>query len=107
MGSMNFVSFRELRTSTAKINEMLMDDGKIVVTSNGKPKAIMIQVSESDFEETLKTLNQVRLTRAINNIRLSAEQSGASDLTMDDIDAEIDQARRERRARQVTGVGDA
>ena len=101
MGSMNFLSLRELRTSTARINEMLTEDGKIVVTSNGKPRAIMIQVSEADFEETLKMINQIKLTRAINNIRKSAEQSGAADLTMDDIDAEISQARRERRARQA------
>ena len=63
MGNMSFVSFRELRTSTAKIVEMLTDGGKIVVTSNGKPKALMIQVGETDFEETLAILNQVTLSR--------------------------------------------
>jgi len=100
MGNMNFVSFRELRTSTAKINEMLTDNGKIVVTSNGKPKALMIQVNESDFEETLAIINQLRLTKAINNIRKSAEENGTSEMTMEEIDAEIAEVRRERRGKK-------
>jgi len=107
MGSMNFLSMRELRTSTAQINDMLIDDGKIVVTNNGKPRALMIQVSETDLEETLSLLNQVKLTRAINNIRLSAERSGASEMTMDEINAEIAQARKERRERQSKEAANA
>ena len=101
MGGMSFVSFRELRTSTSKINDMLTDDGKIVVTSNGKPKAIMIQVNESDFEDTLAVLNQVKLTRAIDNIRTSARRSGASEMSLDEINTEIAQSRKERRDRLV------
>ena len=104
MSGMSFVSFRELRTATTKINEMLTDDGKIVVTSNGKPKALMIQVNESDFEETLAALNQVRLTRTISRIRASAQSSGVSEMTLDDINAEIALSRKERRERSATGT---
>ena len=97
MGSMNFVSFRELRTSTGKINDMLTDNGKIVVTSNGKPKAIMLQVNETDFEETLAIINQIKLARAINNIRTTAVKNGVSEMTLDEINAEIYASRREKR----------
>ena len=107
MGNMSFVSFRELRTSTAKINDMLTDNGKIVVTSNGKPKALMIQVSETDFEETLAVLNQVRLTRILSKIRAAAQQSGASEMTLDEINAEIAAARQERREKSVKGEENA
>ena len=103
MGNMNFVSFRELRTSTTKISEMLTDGGKIVVTNNGKPKAIMIQVSDIDLEETLAVLNQVQLTRAINNIRAAAQRSGASEMTIEEIDAEILQSRKARKERAAAG----
>ena len=101
---MNFVSFRELRTSTARISEMLSDDGKIVVTSNGKPKAIMIQVDEADFEDTLAMLTQVRLARSIKNIRSAAQRSGSAEMTLDEINAEIMQSRKERKQRQVRGA---
>ena len=99
MGNMSFISLRELRTSTSKINDMLTDDGKIVVTSNGKPKAVMIQVNENDFEETLAVLNQIKLAKAINNIRCAAKSSGASEMSLDEINAEIAQVRKERRER--------
>ena len=99
MGNMSFISLRELRTSTSKINDMLTDDGKIVVTSNGKPKAVMIQVNENDFEETLAVLNQIKLAKAINNIRRTAQSSGASEMSLDEINAEIAQSRKERRER--------
>ena len=101
---MNFVSFRELRTSTARISEMLTDNGKIVVTSNGKPKAIMIQVDEADFEDTLAILTQVRLARSIKNIRAAAQRSGAAKMTLDEINEEIMQSRKERKQRQVRSV---
>jgi hypothetical protein len=80
---------------------MLSDDGKIILTSNGKPKAIMIQVNEADFEDTLAVLNQVKLARAISNIRAAARRSGASEMSLDEINAEIAQSRKERRERLV------
>ena len=104
MSGMSFLSFRELRTSTAKINDMLTDNGKIVVTSNGKPKALMLQVDENDFEETLAVLNQIKLTRAINNMRASAERSGAAEMTLEEINAEIATSRKERRERGAAGT---
>ena len=97
MGNMNFVSMRELRNSTNRINEMLTDDGKIIITSKGKPKALMIQVNEADFEETLNDLRQVRGLRALRALQSQAKANGLSDMTLDDINAEIAEARRESR----------
>ena len=102
MGNMSFVSFRELRTSTAKIDHMLADDGKIVVTSNGKPKALMVRVSEADFEETLAMLNQVMQTRNISGNRGAARlSSDVSVMSLDEKNAEIPDIRRDRRARSA------
>ena len=107
MGTTSFLSFRELRASTAKIDALLAGDGKIIVTSNGKPKALMLPVSEANFEETLALINQVRLTKAINNIRLTALRKGSSEMTMDEINAEIAQSRQERRGRLTQDADDA
>jgi len=107
MPGMNFVSFRELRTSTAKINDMLIDNGKIVVTSNGKPTAVMIQVNENNFEETLAVLNQIKLTKSISNMRASAKRSGAAEMTLEEINAEIAFSRKVRQKRKEAGASDA
>jgi len=97
MGTMKFLSFRELRTDTSKIKEMLADDGKIVVTNNGKPTAFMIAVDESSFEDMLNDLRQVRGLRAMRELQRQAEENGLSEMTLDEINAEIAQARQEQR----------
>jgi antitoxin (DNA-binding transcriptional repressor) of toxin-antitoxin stability system len=101
MGNMSFLSFRELRTSTAKINEMLTNDGKIVVTNNGKPAAFMIAVNESTLEETLNNWQQVQGLRALKALQQQALQNGLSEMTLDEINAEIADSRRERRERDA------
>ena len=107
MGNMNFVSFRELRTSTGKINEMLADDGKIVVTNKGKPAAIVLKVSETDIEGTIALVNLVKLSKTISNIRLSALRNGKSEMTMEEIDAEIEKSRQERRKHRPEMINNA
>jgi len=99
LGSLKFLSYRELRTSTSKIKEALTADGKIVVTNNGKPEALMLQVDETNFEETLSLLNQLKLTRAINNLQQSAQNNGVAEMSLDDINAEIAQTRKEKKER--------
>jgi len=107
VGSVNFVSFRELRTSTGKIEGMLADDNKIIVTGKGKPKALMIQINENNFEETLALMNRIKLEQAIDNIRLTAQQNGASEMTLDEINAEIAEARKERQESLALGTNNA
>ena len=97
--SLNFLSFRDLRTSTSRINNMLSNDGKIIVTNQGKPAAIMLQVDESTLEDTLTLINQLRLSKTINKMRLSAERSGASEMSLDDVNKEIARSREEKHKR--------
>ena len=99
--SLSFVSFRELRASTNRINDMLSEDGKIIVTKQGKPAAIMLQVNESTLAETLAMINQLRFSKVVNSMRLSAKKSGASEMSLDEINDEITRSRREKRKRLV------
>jgi antitoxin (DNA-binding transcriptional repressor) of toxin-antitoxin stability system len=105
MGAMKFLSLRELRTSTGKLPEMLSDDGKIIVTSNGKPTALMIQISEETLEDTLALMNQVKFARAVNDLRLEARQNGTTGMTMEEINEEITAYRKEKRERQTIEDG--
>ena len=93
MSAMRFMSVRELAKSTNQLKEALIDDGKIVVTSAGKPTALMIQVSEANFEETLALLNQLMLSKSVRDMRQIAAQNGLENLSMDEINQEIAQCR--------------
>ena len=93
---MRFLSIRELRSSTGQIKEMLSDNGQIVLTTNGKPAALMIEVSEDSFEELLTDLRATRARRAIRKLQEHSVKMGLDNMTLDDINEEIAAARRQR-----------
>ena len=89
---MQFVTVRDFRSASRGVWDKLRDDGELVVTNNGKPTAIMLNVGD-DFEETLAVLRQTKAMRAFNRMRMEAENRGL--LSGDEIEAEIKAARSE------------
>ena len=104
LSAMKFMSIRELQKSTIKIKNALSNDGKIVITTAGKPTALMIPISEENFEETLTLLKQARFAKAVQAMQQSAARNGLEDMTMDDIDAEVAQYRKEKRVAESQGA---
>jgi prevent-host-death family protein len=88
---MDFLSVRELRASSKNIWRKLSKDGKMVITNNGKPAALLLDLKDEDLEETLLTLRQVKAMRLFNRMRTNAQQRGF--LTQKEIEAEIQAAR--------------
>ena len=93
---MKFLSIRELRVSTGALKEMLSADGKLVLTVNGKPTALMIEINEDSFEDILTDLRLAGIRRSIRKIHEQAALSGLADMDLDEINGEIEAARRER-----------
>lgn len=94
---MKFISAREFRIRPGEIWQALEQEGQVVVTSNGKPIAILTGISADSLEETLMALRQVRAEQALAKIRKSAQDAGVDRLTTEEIDQEIADARRARR----------
>ena len=92
---MKFITMRELRNQTSQVIDQL-DDETGVITSNGEPVGILVRVNE-DFEETISVLRQARASAAVSKLRRQALESGADQLSPEDIDAEIRKARRGRK----------
>ncbi|MDR1803016.1 MAG: type II toxin-antitoxin system Phd/YefM family antitoxin [Treponema sp.] len=90
---MDFLSVREFRASSKDIWRKLSRDGKMVITNNGKPTALLLDISNQDIEETLLALRQVRAMRLFNSMRADAERRGF--LSEQEIAAEIQAAREE------------
>lgn len=74
--------------------------GRVLVTANGKPKAIMIPTSEETFSRDLEMLDRVALTQAVEAIRSDSVVNGTDALTMEEIDAEVAAVRTARRRRR-------
>ncbi len=90
---MNFYSVRDLRTTQKAIWENLEKDGEVVITNNGKPSALLFDISDGDLEETLKAVRQAKAMLAFNSMREQAAARGY--MTDEEIEAEIASARQE------------
>ena len=90
--NMNFYTVRDLRNTPKSIWEHLSSDGEVVITNNGKPTALLIDITEGGFEETVKAVRQAKAMLAFNAMRMKAAENGY--MTDEEIDAEISAARR-------------
>ena len=92
-----WLASRELSAHPGRALAAVNRSGRVLVTANGKPKAIMIPTSEDTFTRDLEMLDRVALANAIEVIRADSVRQGTDALTMDDINAEITATRAERR----------
>ena len=94
---MDFVSVRELRTQSAAVWDALGKEKDLVVTSNGKPIAVLSATTASTLEASLAALRQARAQLAVAAMQQRAQETGSDKLTLDDVNAEIEAVRRQRR----------
>jgi len=95
---MEFITIRDLRTRPAEVWEKLRQRQDLVLTSNGKPLAILAGVEETQLEETLAALRRARAQAALTRLRQEAAAQGMDSLTAAEIEAEIAAVRAERAA---------
>lgn len=93
---MKFVSVRDLRGKSADILRDLPDEREMVVTSNGRPVAILAAVNESNLEESLAAFRQARAVDAVARMQRRSVSRGTDALSQEEIDAEIVAVRKAR-----------
>jgi antitoxin (DNA-binding transcriptional repressor) of toxin-antitoxin stability system len=94
---MKFVSIRNLRGKSAEVWKELAGEGEMVITSNGRPIAILAAVNESNLEESLSAFRQARAVEAVASLQRRSVEQGTDKISMDEIDAEVKAVRRRRR----------
>lgn len=98
---MRFFTDREFRNEPGKIREAL-DTQDIVMTSRGKPYAVLLPVHDTeDVEKVLMLASRIRAQMALSSVRKKAAESGLDNITDAEIEAEI----RDVRAKRV-GAGE-
>ena len=98
---MKFLSVRDLRTKSAQLWRELPVEKEMVITNNGRPVAIITAVNEESVGKSMAAWRQVRATQAVVSIQKESMVKGTDSITMDQIDAEIKEARRERQKRTL------
>ena len=96
---MRFVSVRELRNHTSQLWRDLAEERDLVVTSHGKPVAILSATTEESLERSLAEIRRQRARDALRDIQREAARRGLDRMSMEQIDAEVKAARTSRSAR--------
>jgi hypothetical protein len=94
---MKFLSTRELRNRPGYVRDLAQKDD-LVLTTNGKPIAILLGIEEDELEETARAIRQAKAQLALSRLRKQAARRGADRMPPRAIDAEI-RAVRSRRKR--------
>jgi antitoxin (DNA-binding transcriptional repressor) of toxin-antitoxin stability system len=90
---MRFLSVRELRGKSAAIWKELQRDGEMIITSNGKPIAILSPTSEDRVEESVRAIRRARASAAVSRMQRQSVLNGRNTISADAIEAEIIEAR--------------
>jgi uncharacterized protein YbaA (DUF1428 family) len=95
---MKMIASRVMAAKPAAIWKALQDEGAVVVTKNGQPEGLFLSTSAETWMEDVQDVVFVRARRATRQARRAAVQSGSADLGMDEIVAEIQADRAERKS---------
>jgi antitoxin (DNA-binding transcriptional repressor) of toxin-antitoxin stability system len=93
---MKFISVRDLRGKSAEVWKNLPGEREMVVTSNGRPIAILAAVSESNLEESISAFRQARAVEAVASLQRRSLEQGTDRITTKEIEAEIQEVRKKR-----------
>ena len=93
---MRFISVRELNTKPKEIWSKIKDE-EMVITSNGKPIALLSAVTEETLEKTIKTIRRSRALMALEEMQKKSMESGLDRLRDSQIESEIQAVRKSRR----------
>ena len=88
---------RDLRGKTSELWKELEQERELVVTSNGKPIAILSATDEESFEECLWTLRRTRASDALTRLQRDASDQELDRLTPEEINSQIQQSRVKRK----------
>lgn len=95
---MKFVTVRDLRGRPAKVWRDLKSEKDLVLTSNGRPMAIITDIRDESLESTLAALRRERAVRAVREIQQDSLSRGTK-LSLREINAIIADVRRSRKGR--------
>ena len=94
---MKFLSVRDLKTKSSQVWKELAGQKEMIVTSNGRPIALLSSINENNLEQVLTAFRRARATNAVASIQYESTQKGTDKISMDEINAEIGMARSKRK----------
>jgi prevent-host-death family protein len=93
---MKFVTVRDFRIRPGAVWKNLEKGEEVIITSNGKPIAMLTGISDVTFDETIMVFRRAKAELAVSRMRKTATKKGLSGLSREEIDTEIRAVRKAR-----------
>jgi hypothetical protein len=94
---MNYLAVKDLKAPRL-VRETLAAYGTAIVTNNGKPMAMLVDLAEGENPDQLaEAIRMARARLALSDLRTASRRNGADAMTLGEINEEIRSARTERR----------
>jgi antitoxin (DNA-binding transcriptional repressor) of toxin-antitoxin stability system len=93
---MRFISVRDLNTKPKEIWSKIKDE-EVIITSNGKPIALLSGVTEETLEKTVRAIRRSRALIALEEMQKKAIASRFDKWTDSQIESEIRAVRKSRK----------
>ena len=92
---MRFISVRDLSIKPKEVWQKVKEE-EMVITSNGKPIALLSAVTEETLERTIRSIRRARALMALEEMQGRAIQLGLNRITDSQIESEIRAVRKGR-----------
>jgi len=93
---MRFVAVRDLRLKPGRVWERLDREREIILTSNGKPIALLTRINEEDFEKSVAAVRRACALMAMEEMQRASLVAGKNRMSDAEIETEIEAVRRGR-----------
>jgi antitoxin (DNA-binding transcriptional repressor) of toxin-antitoxin stability system len=94
---MKFLSVRDLKGKSAQIWKELPEEKEMVLTSNGRPIALLSSINEQNLEQILSAFRRARAIEAVTALQYESTIKGTNTLTRNEIEEEIKEIRKKRK----------
>lgn len=95
---MEFIPYRMLRNEPSALRKKLADEGELIVTVEGKPFAVMIDLTSNEsMEDVLLMVSRLRAQMAVREMRSQSRRNKLDKMADEEIDALIQTTRARRK----------
>lgn len=98
---MNYLAIKDLK-APKRVRETLAIYGTALVTNNGRPMAMLVDLEEGEKPDQLaEAIDLARGRLALSALREASRRGGAEAIPLNDINREVRTVRSERRIRRA------
>ena len=93
---MDTIAVRDFRINPGKVWRRLRKSGRMIITSTGKPIALLTDIKGQSVEEEVRVDAFARGAVAVSKLREHAQKQGLSRMKPKDIESEFRKSRKNR-----------